>query len=154
MSPTTNPLCGTTSRPTTPNGPGSMRVSPGPAQGVPIQKTPSPVRSSVLPGPGGTSSPKSGGGDFRSSNPHDGEAVESVAEAVGSSSLTTVSDCSDFNVSDRDSIVSVHSSLFNRSISEVLAVEEDPILSRPHPVLSLVSKPHSQYQVLVTISRR
>ena len=152
--PTTKPLCGTTSRPTTPNGPGSMRLSPGPAQGVPIQKTPSPVRSSVLPGSEGTSSPKSGGGDFRSSTPHDGEAVESVAEAVGSSSLTTVSDCSDFNVSDRDSIVSVHSSLFNRSISEVLAVEEDPILSRPHPVLSLVSKPHSQYQVLVITSRR
>jgi len=56
-------------------GPGSMHVSPGPAQGVPIQKTPSPVRSSVLPGPGSISSPKSGGGDFRSSTPHDGEAV-------------------------------------------------------------------------------
>jgi len=60
-------------------------------RGVPIQKTPSPVRSSVLPGPGGISSPKSGGGDFRSSSPHNGEAVESVAEAVGSSSLTTMS---------------------------------------------------------------
>jgi len=106
--PITNPICGTTSRPTTTNGPGSMHVSPGPAQGVPIQKTPSPV----LPGPGGISSPKSGGGEFRSSTPHDGEAVESMSEAVGSSSLTTVSDCSDFNVSDRDSIVSVHSSLF------------------------------------------
>ena len=110
-----------------------MHVSPGPAHGVPIQKTPSPVKSSVLPGPGGISSPKFGGGGFRSSNPHDGEAVESVSEAVGSSSLTTVSDCSDFNVSDRDSIVSVHSSLINMSISEVLAVEEDPILSRPAP---------------------
>ena len=57
-----------------------MRLSPRPAQGVPIQKTPSPVRSSVLPGSGGTSSPKSGGGDFRSSTPHDGETMKNCLQ--------------------------------------------------------------------------
>jgi len=80
-----------------------MHVSPGLVQGVPIHKAPSPVRSSVLSGSGGIPSPNSGGGDFRSSTSHDGEAVESVSEAVGSSLLTTVSD---FNVSDRQELAS------------------------------------------------
>ena len=57
---------------------------------------------------------------------------EASSDMLGSETMTTVSDCSDFNVSETDSIVSIHSSFYrNSSISEVMAIEETPVESRP-----------------------